>query len=68
MAGEFTAIIERDGDWYISYCAEIPGANGRGRTKEERLSKAWQRPSNCFLKIGEKTRYAGYHQRQSGKL
>ncbi len=35
MANEFTAIIERDGDWYIAYCAEIPGANGQGRTKEE---------------------------------
>ncbi len=33
MANEFTAIIERDGDWYIAYCAEIPGANGQGRTK-----------------------------------
>ncbi len=37
MAGEFTAIIERDGDWYIAYCAEIPGANGQGRTKREAL-------------------------------
>jgi predicted RNase H-like HicB family nuclease len=35
MASEFTAIIERDGDWYIAYCPEIPGANGQGRTKEE---------------------------------
>lgn len=35
MASEFTAIIERDGDWYIAYCAEIPEANGQGRTKEE---------------------------------
>jgi len=35
MSGVFTAIIERDGDWYIAYCAEIPGANGQGRTKEE---------------------------------
>jgi predicted RNase H-like HicB family nuclease len=32
---EFTAIIERDGEWYIAYCPEIPGANGQGRTKEE---------------------------------
>jgi predicted RNase H-like HicB family nuclease len=32
---EFTAIFERDGDWVISYCPEIPGANGQGRTKEE---------------------------------
>jgi predicted RNase H-like HicB family nuclease len=35
MASEFTAIIERDGDWYFAYCAEIPGANGQGRTKQE---------------------------------
>ena len=34
MASEFTAVIEQDGDWYIAYCAEIPGANGQGRTKE----------------------------------
>ena len=35
MRNEFTAIIERDGEWYISYCPEIPGANGQGRTKDE---------------------------------
>lgn len=35
MASEFTAILERDGDWFFAYCAEIPGANGQGRTKEE---------------------------------
>jgi predicted RNase H-like HicB family nuclease len=35
MHNEFTAIIERDDDWYIAYCPEIPGANGQGKTKEE---------------------------------
>jgi predicted RNase H-like HicB family nuclease len=35
MRNEFTAIIEEDGDWYVAYCPEIPGANGQGRTKEE---------------------------------
>jgi len=35
MHNEFTAIIERDEDWYIAYCPEIPGANGQGRTLEE---------------------------------
>ena len=35
MRNEFTAIIERDDDWYIAYCPEIPGANGQGRTIEE---------------------------------
>ena len=37
MHNEFTAIIERDENWYIAYCAEIPGANGQGKTKEECL-------------------------------
>jgi predicted RNase H-like HicB family nuclease len=35
MRDEFTAVIERDGDWYIAYCPEVPGANGQGRTKAE---------------------------------
>ena len=26
MRNEFTALIERDNDWYIAYCPEIPGA------------------------------------------
>jgi len=33
MKNEFTTIIERDGEWYIAYSPEIPGANGQGRTK-----------------------------------
>jgi len=37
MHNEFTAVIERDGEWYIAYCPEIPGANGQGRTKDECL-------------------------------
>lgn len=35
MANQYTVIIERDGEWYIAYCPEVPGANGQGRTKEE---------------------------------
>lgn len=34
---EFTAVVERDGRWYIAYCPEIPGANGQGRTKAAAL-------------------------------
>lgn len=37
MHNEFTAIVERDGGWFIAYCPEIPGANGQGHTKEECL-------------------------------
>lgn len=35
MHNEFTAVFERDGDWYIGYCPEIPSANGQGHTMEE---------------------------------
>jgi len=35
MHNEFTAIIERDGDLFIAYCPEIPGANGQGTTVEQ---------------------------------
>ena len=35
MHNEFTAIVEQDGPWYIAYCAEVPGANGQGLTREE---------------------------------
>jgi len=41
MRNEFTAIIEKDGDWYIAYCPEIPGANGQGRSEQQcRMSLA----------------------------
>lgn len=37
MHNEFTAVIERDGDWFIAYSPEIAGANGQGRTRQEAL-------------------------------
>ena len=37
MHNEFTAIVERDGDWVIAYCPEIPGVNGQGKTKDDCL-------------------------------
>ena len=38
MHNEFTAIIEKDGDWCVAYCPEIPGANGQGKTRQECLA------------------------------
>jgi predicted RNase H-like HicB family nuclease len=35
MRHEFTAIYERDAEWVIAYCPEVPGANGQGHTKDE---------------------------------
>jgi predicted RNase H-like HicB family nuclease len=38
MRNEFTAIVERDGPWFVAYCAEVPGANGQGKTREKCLA------------------------------
>ena len=37
MTNQFTAVIERDGHWFIAFCPELPGANGQGLTKDECL-------------------------------
>lgn len=38
MKTEFTAIIKRDGDWWLGWVEEIPGANAQEKTKEELLA------------------------------
>lgn len=38
VRNEFTAIVEQDGPWFVAYCAEVPGANGQGKTREECLA------------------------------
>jgi predicted RNase H-like HicB family nuclease len=35
MHNEFTAVIERDGEWFVGWSPEIPGANGQGHTVDE---------------------------------
>jgi predicted RNase H-like HicB family nuclease len=35
IRNEFTAVIERDGEWFVTWSPEIPGANGQGRSVEE---------------------------------
>ncbi|HKP54575.1 MAG TPA: type II toxin-antitoxin system HicB family antitoxin [Chloroflexia bacterium] len=35
MENRFTAIFERDGDWWVAYVEELPGANTQGETLEE---------------------------------
>jgi predicted RNase H-like HicB family nuclease len=37
MTAEFTAIVKRDGEWWLGWIEEIPGANAQERTKEELL-------------------------------
>ena len=38
MRNEFPAVVEQDGAWHVAYCAEVPGANGQGTTREECLA------------------------------
>ena len=37
MRNEFTATIERDEQWFVAYCPEVPGANGQGLSKQEAI-------------------------------
>ena len=38
MRNEFTAIVEQDGPWFVAYCAEVPGANGQGKSRDDCLA------------------------------
>lgn len=35
MEREFTAVFERDGEWFIGWVEELGGAFGQGRTMDE---------------------------------
>ena len=35
MENQFTAVYEQDGDWWVAYVEELPGANTQGATLEE---------------------------------
>ena len=32
---KFTAVFQQEGDWWLGYVEELPGANTQGRTLEE---------------------------------
>ena len=36
--GSYTAIIKRDGDWWIGWVEEVPGVNAQERSREELLA------------------------------
>jgi predicted RNase H-like HicB family nuclease len=35
MENRFTAVYEKDGDWWVAYIEELPGANTQGATLAE---------------------------------
>ena len=51
MRNRYTAVVQRDGKWFIAFCPEVPEANGQGKTRED-VSKAWRRRLNWFSITG----------------
>ena len=37
MPAQYSALIQRDGPWWIGWIQEIPGVNSQGATREELL-------------------------------
>ena len=37
MPANYTAIVQRHGDWWIGWIEEVPGVNSQGQTREELL-------------------------------
>ena len=37
MAEGYTAVIQKDGEWWIGWVQEVPGVNSQGKTREELL-------------------------------
>lgn len=37
MESIYTAVIQRDGHWWIGWVEEIPGVNSQGKAREELL-------------------------------
>jgi predicted RNase H-like HicB family nuclease len=35
MRNRYTAVVQRDGRWFIAFCSEVPEANGQGKTRQE---------------------------------
>ena len=35
MRNEFTAVVRRDGAWWVGWIEEIPGVNSQGESREE---------------------------------
>jgi predicted RNase H-like HicB family nuclease len=35
MKSHYTAVIQRDGPWWIGWVLEIPGVNSQGESREE---------------------------------
>lgn len=37
MQAKYTAVIQKDGRWWIGWVEEVPGVNSQGKTRKELL-------------------------------
>ncbi len=37
MKGNYTAVVQQSGEWWIGWVEEVPGVNSQGKTREELL-------------------------------
>ena len=37
MKSDYTAVVKRDGEWWIGWIEEVPGVNSQGLTTREEL-------------------------------
>lgn len=63
MKQEFTAVVKKDGKWWIGWVAEISGVNSQGATKKkllENLASALSEIMELNRKVALKEAGAGY--------
>ena len=63
MTNEFTAVLERNGKWWIAYSPELPGANGQGETIDAAKVKSFDNPKgretvSKMVRVADLTRSA----------
>ena len=66
LRNEFTAVIEKEDDWYIAYCPEIPGANGQGTTVDA-AARIWRRLLPLSSTTGVRMDFEAYRLTRSAK-
>jgi predicted RNase H-like HicB family nuclease len=62
MANRFTAVMKKDGKWWIGWIEEVPGVNCQERTREKLLASLRTTPaeaSSIARKLGRLGRGGG---------
>jgi len=56
MKAEFTAIIKKDGDWWLGWVEEVPGANAQEKTRKDLLISLKEATSDILALRSEEAR------------